>query len=285
MEVFSAREEDGVHIITMPMVMDHTNTHLFEKAKLDWLESECSVHVMDLVKVAAIMPSAHPSLVKFHKDLREKDKSLFSVHTPESLIPQLKRDGLFAIFNPVENLEVVHRLNEMKRAKKEESRSRLIAETINAFSSSIDEIFKTNFGLDPIAEPPYLKNVGDSFLFEIGMQNTFEIEYFQFSIVLQFDKKVFENVYDYFLDRDTQASPQEQFSSHIDLKRIVQKMLNPIFHLANQNLREKNRAPMKLNSSQILIGESLSLHKECSAIVVEFLTAAGTFRLEVAILK
>lgn len=284
MEIFSAKEEAGIHIVTMPMIMDHKNIHLFDSAKVDWLKSSCTVHVMDLGNVVAIMPSAHPCIIEFHKDLQKREKDFFSIHTPENLAANFKRDGLYSIFNPVESLEVVHRISEMKKTKKEGSRSRILADIINSFIGSIDETFKTNVGLDPIAEPPYLKKAGDGYLFDIGARLEIEIENFHFSVALQFDRKVFENVFDYYVDRDHHTSPENLFSNIDDLKRITKKILTPIFSMAKMNLKEKNRLMSKQNLPQILIGERLIVHCDVAAIVVEFLTAAGPFQLEVAIL-
>ncbi len=283
MEIFASREDDGIHIIKMPMIMDHTNIQAFETAKAEWLKKACLFHVMDLAHVVAIMPTAQPPLSQFYKELREQDKSLFSIHTPEELVLQLKRDGLFSIFNPVENLEVVHRLLEMKKAKKEELRSRILADVINSFTGAIDEIFKNNIGLDPISEPPYLKNIGEAYLFNIGARIDLELDGFRFSAAIQFDNKVFENVFDCFVDRDHQTSPENLFTNEDDLKRITKKILNPIFNLAKLNLKEKNKTLSKQSLPEFLFGENLYLHKANAAIVVEFLTAAGAFQLEVAI--
>ena len=283
-DIFTSREEGEMNLIQLPMVIDHKNLAQFENAQAKWLMSSCLVHVMDLNRVVAIMPSTHKSFVNFHKNLREQDKSLFSINTPAALMPRIRQDGLFAVFNPVEDLDVVQRILEMKRVKREEVRSRVMSEVINAMGTAAHDFLKLRIGIDVISTRPFLKNVGEYYLFHVGGLVEIAVDNFDFSILIQFDRKVFESFFDSYSQLEKLKNQIIEMTPKEDIQKCAKRILNPIFTQAKLILKEKKKILFKQVNPNIIVGDCCKIHEKLTAIVTEFQTELGNFRVEVGIL-
>ena len=96
------------------------NISTFVSLETKWLTSKCVSHVFDLAKVLEIMPSSHPALIKFHQQVVAQDKSLYSINAPAFLLPKIKAGPLSQVLNPVDNIAVIHKVNEARKSKRED---------------------------------------------------------------------------------------------------------------------------------------------------------------------
>ncbi len=283
-EIFMSKRDGEINLITMPMIVDHKNTAQFEAAQDEWLKNSCLVHVMDLARVVAIMPSSHTSFIRFHNSLREQDKSLFSINMPSNLLPRIKQEGLLSVFNPIENLDVVQRILEMKRLRREEAKSRILTDLINALTTSVDDFLRLKMGIEAVTSTPSLKNVGEYHLFHVGGLAELSVDNFEFSLLVQFDKNVFEDFFDYFIERESQKNADFEIEPMEDIRKSAKKILNPIFAQTKLILKEKKKVLFKQVNPNIIVGDCCKYHEHISAITMNFQTSLGNFRIEVGIL-
>ncbi len=273
-ELFQSEEKDGMHIVLLPSVIDAKNTPQLESAMQFWKKSRSLMHLMDLKQVVTIMPSAFRPFVQFQNDLKAQDKVLASINVPERILPKLKDGGVEGIFNPLQNMEQARRL--LNEKLKAQNKSKINVQLINPFLEATVHFMKEQAGLVVEAQKPNLKHPGECSKFQIAGHMLVKSSKFEGSVVLGFQRNVFEKLYAEIM-KESQVGIQTQE----EIDQSAGEILNIILGKAKADLQKKTQIELEQSFPEILIGDHYKIHEKISAIVIPFQSAIGSFYLEI----
>ena len=270
-ELFVTNEKDGLHIITLPPILDHRSVSKFEAAVKNWLATEFPLHIFDLKHVIRLQPTSYRPFFSFQKELKLQQKQLKSLNVPKSLAPRLKEDGLLKIISPIRNIEEASAL---LRNSATQEKVKIDVEFINPFIEATKNFFKIQANLDVIAEKPVLKPSGEFNSFHIGGQIKIQNDRFAGSVVIYFRREVFF--------RMAERLMGDAFNKHsLDVAASAGEFLNIIFGQAKATLNEKLNLGIEQSLPSILVGEDYRIHEKIPAVVIPFQSAFGKFFLEI----
>ncbi len=272
--IFQSQEKDGMHIITLPSVLDAKNTGQLEQAMQLWRQSQCLIHVLDLKQVSDFMPSAYRPFVQFQKEIKQQDKVLASLNISPKILPNLKINGVEAIFNPISDYDHAKRL--LQEKIKSQNKSKINVHLINPFIEATMHFMKEGANLNTQPQKPILKPAGEYNKFQIAGRMTVESDNFKGSIIIGFQREVFEKIYAAIM-----GHTQSEIQNQAEVDQSAGEILNIILGRAKAALLEKNKIQFEQSIPEILIGDEYKMHEELSAIVIPFQSAVGAFYLEI----
>lgn len=276
-DLFRSEEKDGMHIITLPSVVDSKNTPQLEKAMHFWRKSHCQMHVIDLKAVTDFMPSVYRPFVQFHNDLKRLNKLMLSVNVPAKILPNFKLDGVDSIFNPKKSLAEALRI--LKNKIPSTAKPRLSVEMINPFIDATQNFMKVQANLEVIAQKPLLKKAGEYNKFQVAGRMRIQSLELAGSAMIAFEREVFEKLYAAIMG---QAAGEVKNNMEVD--QAAGEILNIIFGQAKAILIEKSHLQLDQSLPEILIGEDYKIHEEIPAVVIPFHSSIGNFHLEIGFL-
>ncbi len=247
-ELFRSEEKDGMHIITLPSVVDSKNTPQLERAMHHWRKSHCHMHVIDLKEVIDFMPSAYRPFVQFNNDLKLQDKIMLSVNVPAKILPKFKLDGVDSVFNPVENLAEAYRI--LQNKIKATAKPKVSVELINPFIEATQNFMKVQANLEATAQKPIFKKVGEYNKFQIAGRMRIQSLGFAGSVIIGFNRDVFEKLFNSIMGQTANEAPKSQ----MEIDQAAGEILNIIFGQAKAILSEKNQLQLDQSLPEILIG-------------------------------
>jgi CheY-specific phosphatase CheX/anti-anti-sigma regulatory factor len=277
-ELFRSEEKDGIHIITLPSLVDSKNTPQLERAMHHWRKSHCHMHVIDLKEVIDFMPSAYRPFVQFYNDLKLQDKMMLSVNVPAKILPRFKLDGVDSVFNPTESLAKAYKI--LNQKIKSTAKPKMSVELINPFIEATLNFMKVQANLEVTAQKPTLKKVGEYNKFQVAGRMRIQSLGLAGSVIIAFNRDVFEKLYDQIMG----PSLDDQVRNQMVVEQAAGEILNIIFGQAKAILSEKNQLQLDQSLPEILIGEDYKIHEKMPALVVPFQSAIGNFYLEVGFL-
>ena len=273
-ELFQSEEKDGMHIVTLPSVIDSKNTPQLESAMKFWIKNRCQMHLMDMKNVSTFMPSAYRPFVQFCSDLKAQDKIMVSINIPDKIMPNLIDNGVKAVFNVLPSMDHARRMLQDKI--KAQSKSKVNVQLINPFIESTLHFMKEQANLEVEALKPILKHPGEYSKFQIAGHMLIKSPKLEGSIVLGFQRIVFEKLYAEIM---REANVGSQTQEEID--QSAGEILNIVLGRAKVALQEKSQIELEQSFPEILIGDSYKIHEKISAIIVPFKSSIGSFYLEI----
>ncbi len=273
-ELFQSEEKDGIHIVTLPSTIDSKNTPQLESAMQFWKKNRCHMHLLDLRQVTTISSSSFRPFVQFQKDLKAQDKILASINVSDKLLPALKLGGVDSIFNPLETMDHARRL--LQEKIRAQNKSKINVHLINPFIEATVHFMKEQANLEVESQKPTLKHPGEYNKFQIAGRMLIQSDNFQGSVILAFQRNVFEKLYGLIM---AQTHVENQTQEEID--QSAGEILNIVLGRAKAALQEKNKISIEQSIPEILIGDHYKIHEKFSAIVIPFRSSIGTFYLEI----
>ncbi len=273
--LFLTEEKDGLHIITLPSVLDHRTLSKFEEAVKSWLNLNYPLHVFDLKEVVRLQPTSYRPFFLFQKELKTQQKLVKSVNLPKNLIPRLKEDGLLKIMNPITSIEEAANLLQNSATQE---RIKIDVEFIKPFIDATKNFLKLQANVDVIAGKPILKPAGEFNSFHIGGQIKIQNDRFAGSVLIYFRREVFFRIAERLMG--------ESFNRHsLDVTASAGEFLNIIFGQAKATLNEKLNMGIEASLPSILVGEDYRIHEKIPAVVIPFQSPFGRFFLEIGFVK
>lgn len=273
-EIFQSKEKEGMHIITLPAVVDSKNTPQLEEAMQLWRKSQCLIHVLDLRQVSDFMPSAYRPFVQFQKEIKLQDKVLASLNISQKILPNLKINGVESIFNPISDYDAAKRLLQQKI--KSLNKSKINVHLINPFIEATMHFMKEGANLIIQPQKPFLKPAGEYNKFQIAGRMNIESDHFRGSVIIGFQREVFEKIYAAIM-----GHAQSEIQSQAEVDQSAGEILNIVLGRAKAALLQKNKIQFNQSIPEILIGDEYRMHEELSAIVIPFQSSVGAFYLEI----
>ncbi len=275
-DVFNSNEKNGLHIITLPAVLDQSKVGDFQSAVRTWLQSSFKVHIFDFQKVTSLRQAFYRPLFLFHKEIKSLKKQMRSINVHKELGEKLKVEGLYSAMNPIASLEEAAKL--IKNGITQE-RIKLDAEFINPFVESTQNCLKLQANLEVEAAKPRLKPAGEFNSFQIGGQIKIQNESFTGSVVIHFQRDVFFRIL------DSMMGGQKLDEKSPAIVESAGEILNIIFGQAKAVLNEKLHLGIEQELPTLLIGENLRVHEKIPAVVIPFHSRHGSFYLEIGFIS
>ncbi len=273
-ELFQSEEKDGMHIVTLPSVIDSKNTPQLESAMQFWKKNKSLMHLMDMRKVATFMPSAYRPFVQFQKDLKAQDKIMVSINVPEKFKPSMVAGGVTEIFNAVVDMDHARLL--LQEKVKSQNKAKINVHLINPFIEATLHFMKEQANIEVISKKPILKHPGEFSKFQIAGHMLIKSPKLEGSVIIGFQRNVFEKLYSAIMI-ETKVGTQTQE----EIDQSAGEILNIILGRAKATLQKNTQIELEHNFPEILIGDSFKIHEKISAIIVPFESKIGSFYLEI----
>ncbi len=275
-DIFSSKEKDGLHIITLPSILDQSKVMAFEKAVKNWLETQYLIHIFDFKKVTSLRQSFFRPFFIFHKEIKAQQKQVKSVNLQKEITQKLKEEGLLAAINPIASVAEALKLLQPKAISK---RIQVDADFINPFIESTKNCLKLQANLEVLAAKPILKPAGQFNSFQIGGQIKIQNDRFVGSVVIYFQRDVFFKII-----QSTMGTEKIDETS-FDVAACAGEILNIIFGQAKATLNDKLSLGLEQELPSILVGESFRIHEKIPAVVIPFESPFGSFFMEIGIVS
>jgi CheY-specific phosphatase CheX len=94
---------EGVHYIILPATIPESSLPILNDRFKKWIDTEVEMHVIDFKNALIVPPGVLQSFQAFSDGLKKKSTKLISVNMPEPIYKDVKRLGLEAAFNRIQN--------------------------------------------------------------------------------------------------------------------------------------------------------------------------------------
>lgn len=270
MSQFSKGTIGNVFKIKCPAVLDVTTATDFSDQSKAWMMSPTTHFALDFSDVLSVNRDFYRAVIQFKTVLKADGKVVCSFGFSDSIIKQLRDDGIVSAFSPFASLKEISETAD----KPKSSMSDLDTEFVKAFIRSTKTTFEVQCHTPLQIMTPYFKDKeipGTSIsavmpLISNGWAGNFSI---------CFPKAVFLQIYEnMFGEKHTEITPEIEDAA-AEFSNIIYGGIKTEFNPKGHNFQPA--------LPKVMVGENLKLRRSGArpAIIVPFGTSAGQFHIEV----
>ncbi|HMN68510.1 MAG TPA: chemotaxis protein CheX [Bdellovibrionales bacterium] len=270
MSGFKVEVNEKTSIISMPVSLTENEIVDFKKQINGWLLAPVDSFVIDFKNTNLIERQFYQVFLQFRAILKNNSKTVYSVNIRQTLLAQIKADGLHSAFAHVESVEAARE----KVTSHRESKNNIDLEFIKPFLKGVNSALETQCNTPVRPQKPFVKttpmeNIAIAAVLSLNSDNL------QGTVILSFPEAVFLKVYENMFD-------EKQTSITKESEDAAAELLNIIYGAAKVELNQKGyNFPKSLPT--ILRGQEIVIRQTSNAttVVIPFEGAGGRFYLEV----
>lgn len=266
MSLFSVSRSEQYEQIECPPNLDATAAEAFIDATKDWTTG--SIYVLNFKDTTEIHRDFYRAIIQFQAALKKANKHLFSIGLSQTLIKQLKADGVESALHPVKSI------TEALKAVAGRSLETINVDIVNPFITATQKTLEIQCQTKATPGKPALKS-GELEGAAIAGLLSLVSEEFTGSICLCFTEPVFLKIYENMMGEKAQKLTPE-------IQDAAGELLNIIYGVAKADLNAKGHTFQKAIPT-VLSGDKLHIRHtgRKPVIVLPFTTDAGPFRVEI----
>ena len=265
------KEELGKAIkIKCPSNLDAAASKIFSEQAKAWMLGSAQYFVLDLTGVLNIGREFYQALILLKTNLKRDQKIIYSINLSQTMLKQVKVDGVEQAFNPVKSIEEIFA---QEKSSSPQAGSLNVA-FINPFLAAAQKTLEVQCKTKAKILAPFLKKEQTANVAIAGVLSLISSG-FSGSIVLCFSQAVFLKIYENMFGEKHDSITSE-------LEDAAGELLNIIYGMAKIELNTKGYNFQKALPT-VMAGEKLKIRQSGSmpAVVIPIETDVGPFHIEI----